>query len=121
MLLSECYALFGGDYEAVRQRICKEEIIQKFLLKFLTEPSFEQLCTELDANHPEEAFRAAHSLKGVSQNLGFDRLSVSAEEMTEYLRNNQQLDMERCNVLLEKVRRDYCEVMEAVRRFAEEQ
>lgn len=34
----------------------------------------------------EEAFRAAHTLKGITQNLGFSQLSPLAIEITEILR-----------------------------------
>lgn len=121
MLLSECYALFGGDYDEVLQRISREDIIKKFVLKFLTEPSYDNLCSELKAENAEEAFRVAHSLKGVSQNLGFPRLIESAGEMTEYLRGRESIDKEQCRVLMERVQRDYNEVIEAIRKFAEEE
>ncbi|MGN0170683.1 MAG: Hpt domain-containing protein [Lachnospiraceae bacterium] len=121
MLLSECYELFGGDYDAVLRRISREDIIKKFVLKFLAEPSYDNLCSELKAGNAEEAFRAAHSLKGVSQNLGFPRLIISAGEMTEYLRGRESIDQEQCSVLMEKVQRDYKEVIEAIRKFAEEE
>ncbi|MGN0312433.1 MAG: Hpt domain-containing protein [Lachnospiraceae bacterium] len=121
MLLSECYQLFGGDYESVKQRISKEEIIEKFVLRFLTEPSYDNLCAALKEENYEEAFRAAHSLKGVSQNLGFERLSVSSGDMTEYLRDmdKAKIDDDRLMDLLDKVSLDYREVMDAVRRYAE--
>ncbi len=34
----------------------------------------------------DEAFRAAHTLKGITQNLGFSQLSQLAIEITEILR-----------------------------------
>lgn len=34
----------------------------------------------------DEAFRAAHTLKGITQNLGFSQLSPLAIEITEILR-----------------------------------
>lgn len=32
MLLKECYDAIGGDYESVKHRISKEEIIEKFVI-----------------------------------------------------------------------------------------
>ena len=49
MLLKECYNLFGGDYEVVRQRMMKDEIIEKFVIKFLTEPSYQNLCDTIES------------------------------------------------------------------------
>lgn len=39
----------------------------------------------------ESAFRAAHTLKGVAQNLGFDALYRAASALTEHLRGGQPL------------------------------
>lgn len=121
MLLKECYNLFGGDYEAVRQRMMKDEIIEKFVIKFLTEPSYQNLCDTIESEDYVEAFRAAHSLKGISANLGFLRLEKSSGVLTELLRDNggRQIDREIVKELLENVSKDYREVVEAVRTYAE--
>lgn len=39
----------------------------------------------------ESAFRAAHTLKGVAQNLGFDALYRASSALTEHLRGGQPL------------------------------
>ena len=119
MLLSECYEIFGGDYEAVKQRIPKEEIIEKFVKKFLTEPSYQNLCDTLDNEDYVEAFRAAHSLKGVSANLGFQKLEKSSSELTELLRDSEgrKIDKEKAKEMLVCVSEDYKEVIEAIRRY----
>lgn len=120
MLLKECYEAFGGDYESVRDRIPQEEIIRKFLIKFLSEPSYDNLCKALAAEEYTEAFRAVHSLKGVCQNLGFDQLQKSSSVLTELLRNSmeKQVDMEQCKVALREVNEDYKIVIDAITRLA---
>ncbi|MGN0716098.1 MAG: Hpt domain-containing protein, partial [Anaerovoracaceae bacterium] len=55
----------------------------------------------------EEAFRAAHSLKGVCQNLGFGKLGTSAGELTELLRPETESIPEEAYPLLEKIKVDY--------------
>lgn len=121
MLLKECYDAFGGSYESVKERISKDEIIKKFVIKFLSEPSYGELCDALETEDYETAFRAAHSLKGVSDNLGFQKLGSSSSLLTECLRgkNEQQIDKQQCKELFESVSEDYNEVMEAVRTLAE--
>ena len=47
MQLKECYDVFGGDYESVRQRMPREQMIRKFVLRFLSDPSYELLCSSL--------------------------------------------------------------------------
>lgn len=68
----------------------------------------------------EAAFRAAHTLKGVSANLGFTQLCASASQLTELLRGvtgEIPLDAaERMN----QVRQDYQMTTDALRAFQAE-
>lgn len=121
MRLKECYDAFGGDYDSVKERILKEEMIEKFLIKFLSEPSYENLCHSLEQENYEEAFRAAHSMKGVCANLGFGELEKGSSDLTEYLRGKEkdQIDKNQCQELLEKVAEDYKKVTGAIQSFME--
>ena len=51
-----------------------DSLIQRFTLKFLEDQSYLQLKQALENKNYEDAFRGAHTLKGVCQNLSFDRL-----------------------------------------------
>ncbi len=53
---------------------------------FLDDDSYPKLEDALKKENVEEAFRAAHTLKGVCQNLGFTNLYQPAYELTEVLR-----------------------------------
>ena len=86
MTLQECYAALEGDYQEVLGRLYSEALVQKFVGKFLSDKSFQLLQDTLKAGDYEEAFRAAHTLKGVTQNLSFTRLYQSSHEITEALR-----------------------------------
>ena len=55
-------------------RLHSEALIQRFTLKFLEDQSYLQLKQTLENKNYEDAFRSAHTLKGVCQNLSFDRL-----------------------------------------------
>lgn len=74
MTIQECYEAIGGNYEDVLRRLRSEALIWKFTLKFLEDQSYSLLKQALGDNNYEEAFRGAHTLKGVCQNLSFDRL-----------------------------------------------
>ena len=76
MNINECYQAMGADYEEVFGRLRNERLITKFVLKFPGDPSFSQLQSTLEEKNVEEAFRAAHTLKGVAQNLGFTPRSM---------------------------------------------
>ena len=74
MTIQECYEAIGGNYEDVLRRLRSEALIRKFTLKFLEDQSYPLLKQALGDNNYEETFRGAHTLKGVCQNLSFDRL-----------------------------------------------
>ena len=87
MTIQECYEAIGGNYEDVLRRLPSEALIRKFTLKFLEDQSYPLLKQSLGDNNYEEAFRGAHTLKGVCQNLSFDRLYEVSSELTELLRD----------------------------------
>ena len=68
------YAAIDGDYKAVMERLPSADFVRRFALKFLQDDSFPNLKKALEAQDAPTAFRAAHTLKGVCQNLGFDAL-----------------------------------------------
>lgn len=90
MTVKECYEQMGADYESVLGRLRSEVLIKKFAKKFLDDGSFQSLKDNLAQRNGEEAFRAAHTLKGVCQNLGFDNLYKPSFDITEKLRGEIQ-------------------------------
>lgn len=121
MLLKECYDAFGGSYESVKERISKDEIIEKFVKKFLKDLCYSDLCQAVEKEDYEEAFKAAHSLKGVCANLGFANLTASVSNLTELLRDssNKEIDKDECIALLEQVSEDYSQVKESISKYAD--
>lgn len=86
-------------------------MLRKFVGKYLADPTFGNLESAAAVQDWKGAFLAAHTLKGVAQNLGFDKLQRSASELTEALRGDNPLtDM----ALFQKVREDQKELVEAV-------
>ena len=114
MTVKECYGIMGGDYEEVLSRLHSNERIEKYTIKFLDDNCLEQLTTALDANDVETAFRAAHTLKGICQNLGFVRLFESSNRMTEELR---PLVMKDVSELLKPLKEDYELVMSTIKKL----
>jgi len=41
MNLKECYEKFGGDFDGVMGRLRREQLVEKFLYKFLDDKSYE--------------------------------------------------------------------------------
>ena len=111
MTLQEFYDAIGGDYKGVMSRLMKEERVVKYVRKFLNDASFETLNAQLDEGDYEEAFRAAHTIKGVASNLGFSRLLDSSHQLTEELRGGSA---PASTDNLERVRADYKQTIEAI-------
>ena len=117
MTLKECYAALNGDYEEAMGRLRSERLVQKFVLKFLDDGSFDLLCRSMEAGDQPEAFRAAHTIKGVCQNPSFTRLLASGEKLTEALRDGPTPE---APALFAQVQADYRQTVDAIRRFQEE-
>lgn len=62
-----------------------------------------------------EAFRCVHSIKGVCMNLGLTELQDSSSKLCEALRGGNKPD--NLEVMLEKVRKDYDKVIEAIQQL----
>ncbi|MCI8478281.1 MAG: Hpt domain-containing protein [Oscillospiraceae bacterium] len=116
MTLKECYEAMGGDYAGVSSRLPSEKMIQKFVLKFLGDGSYDLLCRSLEAQNYEEAFRASHTIKGVCQNLNFVKLMDSSSKLTEALRNGWS---DEAAALVDQVHADYKSTVSAIQAFQE--
>ena len=73
--------------------------------KFKNDNMLHTLEEALNEKQWEEAFRAAHSIKGVCANLGISQLEASSSDLTEALRDGEP--KEDIAPLLGKVREDY--------------
>lgn len=89
--LEELYRRLGGDCKSVLQRIPSEAMVCKFVHKYADDPTYSQLQAAVQAADWETAFRAAHTMKGLAQNLGFERLYRSAAALTEAMRGPKPL------------------------------
>ena len=116
MTLKECYAAMGGDYDEAIGRLRSEKLVQKFVLKFLNDQSYDLLCASMESGDYEEAFRAAHTIKGVCSNLAFTVLGKSSSALSEALRNGYTPE---ADGLAEQVKREYQETVQAIRAFQE--
>ncbi len=71
----------------------------------------------MEAGDMTEAFRAAHTLKGVCQNLSITALYHSSAELADRLRDGQEYG-EDVAPLLERVKKDYTLAMDCIRQLA---
>lgn len=85
--LEQFYACVGGKKEEVVARMGGDEnMVLRFLNKFLNDDSFSLLSNSLEKKDVQSAFRGAHSLKGVAASLGLQSLYTLDFSITELLR-----------------------------------
>lgn len=106
MTIKECYEKIGADYEEAITRMMKEERIVKFSGMFLRDTSFTELKAAMGTENYDEAFRMAHTLKGVCQNMSFTALFGPVQEITEALRESSR-DIELAKRLFPEVEAEY--------------
>ena len=91
MTLEAFYAKIGGNSADVLRRLPSEAMVRKFIGKYPADTSWGSLESAINSQDWEAAFRAAHTLKGVAQNLGFQKLYLSSTALTEALRGPKPL------------------------------
>lgn len=115
MNLEACYKYMNADYEDVLRRLCSPDFIERMVLKFLDDKSFAALSEAMNKGEVQRAFQAAHTLKGVSHNLGFTNLYERSAALTESLRG---VKSDEADVLFEQTRAAYQKTTEAIKRFS---
>ena len=84
--VKELYDMIG-DYNDAIKRMMNESLIEALVVEFNTDTSYQLLKTSIANGNREDAFRAAHTLKGVAANLSLSKVQQVATELTEQLRS----------------------------------
>lgn len=107
--LVEC----GADVDnTVRRFMGNEAMYEKFLKKFADNCNYAGLAESIAAEDYEEAFKCAHTLKGVSANLGLDPIYKASSDLTEEVRGKQKEEVNR-----ERVQEIWRELEKAYKTF----
>lgn len=116
MTLQEFYDAVGGNANEMIGRMGgSEAMVAKFLHMFADDPSYGKMQDAIAAGDAEEAFHAAHTLKGVCMNLGLARLHEATAELVEIYRAGT---FDGSEELLQEVEAEYqnvCEGLEKIR------
>jgi chemotaxis protein histidine kinase CheA len=119
MNVQECYEAMGGDYADAQSRLRTEERIRRFLLKVPNDPSYQLLCDSLEKGDVAETFRAAHTLKGISQNLSLTRFYHSSAALSDYLKPRQDFG-DQIEPLVAAVKADYAVLLDSIQKLQEQ-
>ena len=119
MTVQECYEAFSGNYEEVVSRLRTDERIVKFLSRVVSDGSYQLLLDSIASGNVDEAFRAAHTLKGVCMNLSITKFAESSSALTEVLREKREINDEVMS-LLEQVKADYALTINSIKQLLEQ-
>lgn len=103
----------GVDLEETLERfVDNEELYLRCLGKLLQDKNYNGMFEAIDSKDASAAFDAAHALKGVTANLGLNRLYLEMKEITEVFRAGS-LDYDSEN--MERIKKDYEEVVDTIK------
>ena len=113
-LKSELIAV-GVDYDSALDRFMgKEALYQKFLIKFLDDKNFANLEECMNAKDAKEAFKCAHTIKGLSGNLGLNNLSDAIVPLVETLRKE---NLEGTDEMFEELKKVYTAICNVICKY----
>ena len=93
MITIEKLNQFGANTAEGISRCAGSEALYLRLVGMIPkEQSFDKLKTAIEENNYDDAFAAAHTLKGVLGNLSLTPMFETADRMTELLRARTQMD-----------------------------
>ena len=89
-----------------------EKMYMKYIMKFLDDKNFDSIRENLESQNYEAVFNAAHTLKGVTANLGLNPVNAASAEISELLRGKAASEVD-----AEKVNAVFLELTESYERF----
>lgn len=111
MTIEEFYQASGGNYKEILGRLFNAALIVKLVRKYRDDTHYQQLCDGVQEQDREKVFTAAHTIKGLALNLGFEQLAQAASELTEATRNGYASNVPE---LFEKVKKEQTKITDLI-------
>ena len=88
--LSNELAQYGIDYKDAMDRVGDNaDFYKQLAMKYLDDSNYAELVAAMDAANYDDAYKAAHALKGVSGNLSLSDLYKASSAVSEALREGE--------------------------------
>jgi chemotaxis protein histidine kinase CheA len=110
----EFYLASGGNYEDVYSRLPNDQLILKFVKKFKEDNTYKELLSALEDKNYKDAFRASHTMKGLSMTLGFETLCEHVSNMTELLREYKEENKDEVEKQLTYIKEEYTNLIKNI-------
>ena len=112
-MLRNKLADIGVDVDkALEYMMGNEAFYIKILKKFISDENFDVFRQAMNNGDTDTAFRAAHTLKGISSNLSITSLDRLLIEITDALRSG---NIEKARIYMPEVLKSYTELASAVK------
>lgn len=115
MTVQELYSSLNADLADALSRLMREDLVARFVVSLIEDPEYDKLKAAVKEENWGDAFRAAHTLKGTSANLGLSVLSQKAGTVTEALRNGAP-DIDISNIVTE-LDEEYIKTIKLLKEF----
>lgn len=103
----------GIDYASGVERFGgNNAMFEKFVLRFLEDPLFDELQGHIETQNAKQAFRCAHTLKGLVGNLSFTHYFEAVSKLSDALQDN---NFEEVLIIMPSVTQAHDKVMRALR------
>lgn len=103
------------DTEGVMRRLSGDETLYAACLRaFLDDRTIEQLNVSVESGAWDEAFTAAHALKGVAGNMGFIPLMHNTGKLIVLIRGGRMLEIDQS---LEQVNSAYRDIVDGIHQY----
>lgn len=99
---------YGADVKNTLERFMgNESLYKKFLKKFIDDKNIFSLKKSVDETNYEDSLKYAHTLKGITANLGITPMYTILDKMVSDIRNN---DFDSINNLYSALDEEYQEI-----------
>ena len=106
-------ALRETDVQGAVRRFCDNETLYVACLsQFLDDPTMEELVDAIERQAWDDAFTAAHALKGLAGNMGFVPLMHWTGQLVVLIRGGRTREIGEC---IERVNSSYRDITDAIR------
>ena len=110
----------GADVDATLKRFMgNEALYMKFIMKFLDDKNFEGIKSNLEKNDFEGAYVSAHTLKGVTANLGLNPVYGVATQISDMLKGKApgEIDREKLEALKDQLAAEHSRFVQLLEKY----